>query len=290
MQAATAFLSAPCFAEKGVPMSSTSSSQISSRIDRQALIAQMAPHQAARPRQALWQLESTWTAYVAVVAAMYSSLSVSVWLTLALAIPAAGLTVRIFIIQHDCGHGAFFRCRLSNEIVGSVCGIVTMTPYGMWRRQHSNHHGVWNNLDRRSSGTDIYSTCLTLEEYLVLSDCASSGHFSGTTAAVRVPAAVSHSVRCTTHLEAGEDECALDERWATCLGWWTDAVAECGTSFAGAAADHGVGLDRWRMAVFSAAPVRGSRVGAAGPVEPGSSSVAWQYLSEATSGASVVFG
>jgi omega-6 fatty acid desaturase (delta-12 desaturase) len=169
MQGATAFLSASYFEQKGVPMSSTSSSRISAKIDRRALIARMAPHQTARLRQALWQLGSTWTANVAVVAAMYASLSVSVWLTLALAIPAAGLTVRIFIIQHDCGHGSFFRSRLPNEIVGSVCGIVTMTPYGMWRRQHSNHHGVWNNLDRRSSGADIYSTCLTLKEYQALS-------------------------------------------------------------------------------------------------------------------------
>jgi omega-6 fatty acid desaturase (delta-12 desaturase) len=169
MKGATAFLSASYFEQKGVPMSATSSSRISAKIDRRALIARTAPHQTARLRQALWQLGSTWTAYVAVVAAMYASLSVSVWLTLALAIPAAGLTVRIFIIQHDCGHGSFFRSRLANEIVGSVCGIVTMTPYGMWRRQHSNHHGVWNNLDRRSSGADIYSTCLTLKEYQALS-------------------------------------------------------------------------------------------------------------------------
>ena len=29
-----------------------------------------------------------------------------------LAVPAAGFLVRLFMIQHDCGHGAFFRQRL----------------------------------------------------------------------------------------------------------------------------------------------------------------------------------
>jgi len=34
------------------------------------------------------------------------------WLSLLLAVPAAGFLVRLFMIQHDCGHGAFFRQRL----------------------------------------------------------------------------------------------------------------------------------------------------------------------------------
>ena len=38
------------------------------------------------------------------------------WLSLLFAIPAAGFLVRLFMIQHDCGHGAFFRHKLANEI------------------------------------------------------------------------------------------------------------------------------------------------------------------------------
>jgi acyl-lipid omega-6 desaturase (Delta-12 desaturase) len=30
------------------------------------------------------------------------------WLSLLLAMPAAGFLVRLFMIQHDCGHGSFF--------------------------------------------------------------------------------------------------------------------------------------------------------------------------------------
>jgi len=42
---------------------------------------------------------------------MWASLGLSCWLTLIIAVPAAGSLVRRFMIQHDCGHGAFFRRR-----------------------------------------------------------------------------------------------------------------------------------------------------------------------------------
>ena len=86
-----------------------------------------------------------------------------------LSLLAAGFLVRIFIIQHDCGHGSFFRSRRANNILGSICSLMTLTPYAFWRRQHARHHGSWNNLDRRAaSGVDIYSSCLTMAEYLRL--------------------------------------------------------------------------------------------------------------------------
>ena len=51
------------------------------------------------------------------------ALGVSFWLTLLLAIPAAGFLVRLFMIQHDCGHGAFFRRRSTNDWVGRIIGV-----------------------------------------------------------------------------------------------------------------------------------------------------------------------
>jgi omega-6 fatty acid desaturase (delta-12 desaturase) len=42
---------------------------------------------------------------------MYITIAVSYWLTLGLAVVAAGFVVRIFVIQHDCGHGSFFKSR-----------------------------------------------------------------------------------------------------------------------------------------------------------------------------------
>ncbi len=41
-------------------------------------------------------------------AAAWAALSVSYWLTLLISVPAAFFLVRLFLIQHDCGHGALF--------------------------------------------------------------------------------------------------------------------------------------------------------------------------------------
>jgi omega-6 fatty acid desaturase (delta-12 desaturase) len=100
---------------------------------------------------------------------MYWSLHISYLLTAFLAIPTAGLLVRVFIVQHDCGHGACFRSRRLNDLVGKFCSLLTFTPYAHWRRQHNGHHGHWNNLDLREAGADLYSTCATVEEYQALS-------------------------------------------------------------------------------------------------------------------------
>ena len=120
------------------------------------------------PRSA-WQFGSTLLALLCAYAALFGSLHLSAWLTLALACPAAGLMVRLFIIQHDCGHGSFFRTRRLNDLVGRACSMLTFTPYAFWRRQHANHHGCFNNLDRREPGIDLYSGCATLQEYRALS-------------------------------------------------------------------------------------------------------------------------
>jgi acyl-lipid omega-6 desaturase (Delta-12 desaturase) len=101
-------------------------------------------------------------------AAMYASAEISYWIVLALAPIAAGFLVRTFIIQHDCGHGAFFRSRRWNDALGYLCSLITLASYPSWRRQHAGHHGIWNNLDRRNTGADIYSSCLTVDEYRAL--------------------------------------------------------------------------------------------------------------------------
>jgi acyl-lipid omega-6 desaturase (Delta-12 desaturase) len=135
---------------------------------RRALLASLAPFQGSSAWRSILQLTSTGLAYAAAVAAMYATVQFSFWLTLALSLPAAGLVVRIFIIQHDCGHGSYFHSSRANEVLGWFCSAVTFTPYANWRRQHAGHHAVWNNLDERHSGADIYSACLTLQEYLDL--------------------------------------------------------------------------------------------------------------------------
>jgi acyl-lipid omega-6 desaturase (Delta-12 desaturase) len=88
------------------------------------------------------------------------------WLSLLIAVPAAGFLIRLFMIQHDCGHGAFFRYRWANDWVGRVIGVLTLTPYDFWRRTHAVHHANSGNLDRRGLG-DVDT--LTVGEYLARS-------------------------------------------------------------------------------------------------------------------------
>ena len=96
---------------------------------------------------------------------MYLSLSVSYWLTLLLAVPTAFFMIRLFIIQHDCGHGSFFASARIADIVGSVLGVFTLTPYHYWRKTHALHHATSGNLEHRGFG-DIDT--LTVDEYLAL--------------------------------------------------------------------------------------------------------------------------
>ena len=98
--------------------------------------------------------------------AMWALLPVSYFLSLLLAVPAAGFLVRLFMIQHDCGHGAFFRHRSLNDWVGRALGVLTLTPYDFWRWSHNMHHAGSGNLARRGIG-DIHT--LTVREYLALS-------------------------------------------------------------------------------------------------------------------------
>ena len=88
------------------------------------------------------------------------------WVCLLFAVPAAGFLVRLFMIQHDCGHGSFFRFRRVNDWVGRVIGVLTLTPYDFWRHSHALHHANSGNLDQRGFG-DVDT--LTVREFLALS-------------------------------------------------------------------------------------------------------------------------
>src|SRR3546814_1574748 len=105
--------------------------------------------------------------------------------TLLLALPTAGLYVRTFIIQHDCGHGSYFPDQRLNDLVGRCLGLVTLFPYGYWKKTHAVHHGTSGNLDRREMG-DIET--LTVAEYQSLS--RSEEHTSELQSLMRISYAV----------------------------------------------------------------------------------------------------
>jgi len=110
-----------------------------------------------------WQIINSAAPFFALLYAMYLGTLWSYWLTLALAIPAAGMLVRLFIIQHDCGHHSFFHSRRANDVLGMICSLFTLTPYYLWRRSHSRHHASSGDLSHRGHG-DVW--VLTVKEYL----------------------------------------------------------------------------------------------------------------------------
>ncbi|MBU6443162.1 MAG: fatty acid desaturase [Alphaproteobacteria bacterium] len=132
------------------------------RSNARALAQYAAAYREPSHVRSIVELVITAGALVALWIAMWLSLGVGYWLTLILAVPAAGFLVRLFILQHDCGHGAFFRRRVANEWVGRALGIITFTPFDVWRRAHAMHHATTGNLDRRGIG-DIET--LTTDEY-----------------------------------------------------------------------------------------------------------------------------
>ena len=129
--------------------------------------ALLAPYRESVLWASLWQLASTVVLFVACWYAMYASLAVGYWLTLLLAVPTAMMIVRLFMLQHDCGHGSFFANKYANASVGSILGIVTLVPFSYWRKTHAIHHATSGNLDGRDLG-DIDT--LTVREYLSRSE------------------------------------------------------------------------------------------------------------------------
>jgi omega-6 fatty acid desaturase (delta-12 desaturase) len=128
-------------------------------------LKKLAPYRQAQTGRALAELAITALPFVGLWLAMWLTLPHGYWLTLVLAVPAAGLLVRLFAIQHDCGHGSFFPGRRTNDWLGRVIGVLTLTPYAHWRHEHALHHASSGNLDRRGRG-DV--EMLTLVEFQAL--------------------------------------------------------------------------------------------------------------------------
>lgn len=110
----------------------------------------------------VWQVANSFGGLFLCWVLMYLSMRVSYALTLVLAIPTAGFLVRVFIIQHDCGHGSFFKARRANDSVGALCSIFTLVAYKYWRKGHAIHHAHHAKLEERGIG-DIWT--MTVNEY-----------------------------------------------------------------------------------------------------------------------------
>jgi omega-6 fatty acid desaturase (delta-12 desaturase) len=135
------------------------------QISRQDLIRAVSKYAQPDYRKAFGQIANTFLPYFGLWALMILTVlyGFPFWATLMLTVPAAGFLVRIFILFHDCCHGAFFPARAANRILGYIAGVLTFTAYEDWMRTHVIHHAAAGNLDRRGTG-DIWT--LTVDEYL----------------------------------------------------------------------------------------------------------------------------
>ncbi len=100
--------------------------------------------------------------YLALSVATYFTLGVSPFLTAGLLLLAGGFLVRVFIVFHDCTHGSMFPSRRANQWVGTLTGLMVLSPFARWRHDHAVHHATAGDLDRRGVG-DIVT--LTIAEY-----------------------------------------------------------------------------------------------------------------------------
>jgi acyl-lipid omega-6 desaturase (Delta-12 desaturase) len=123
------------------------------------------PYWGADTRRSVTQLAASFVPFVLLWYAMLRSIEVSYLLTLFLALPTAGFLMRLFMIQHDCGHGSFFRSRRARDWAGFAIGVLTLIPYQYWRKTHAHHHAHSGDLDFRGLG-DVNT--LTVGEYLAL--------------------------------------------------------------------------------------------------------------------------
>ena len=108
------------------------------------------------------QVFNTLVPYFALWYLAYKAIDISIYLAIAISLINQFFNIRAFIILHDCGHGSFFKSKKLRTIVGTICGVLTFTPYKQWAREHAAHHNTSGNLDKRGQG-DVWT--ITANEY-----------------------------------------------------------------------------------------------------------------------------
>ena len=84
------------------------------------------------------------------------------WLVVPLIVVNAFAGVRLYVLQHDCGHGSLFSTKARNDRAGYGLSVFTLTPYRVMQSNHNDHHSHLGNLDERET-TEIFT--MTLREW-----------------------------------------------------------------------------------------------------------------------------
>ena len=241
-------------------------------LDEKQWLKILARYRDPNPMRSLYEVLVTAVPFFVLWAVMLLCLSYGYWLSLIVAVPAAGFLVRLFMIQHDCGHGSFFRSRVANNTLGRMIGVLTLTPYDYWRRTHALHHAGSGNLDRRGKG-DV--TTLTVAEYLNLPRwrrlayrlIAQSADPAAARPDLHLPAQASHADRADGWRQGGLDQRHGDQpRHRRDRGRHERSGRRPGLS-ARAAADHAPRVLDRDLSVLRPAPVRGDLLGPSGGLE-----------------------
>jgi omega-6 fatty acid desaturase (delta-12 desaturase) len=131
-------------------------------IDPRQLVRDLSAFRDPQPGRSAWELAITLVPFLLLCGLMLAAVDAGYLLALCLTVPAGLLLLRLFLIQHDCGHGSFLPGRSANDWLGRVLGVLTFTPYDCWRRSHALHHASTGNLDARGFG-DVDT--LTVREF-----------------------------------------------------------------------------------------------------------------------------
>ena len=141
-----------------IPLDAALSRQESAR----AWVLKLARYREPSTGRSLFELAVTLVPFLFLWGLAWLAMDISAWLSLGIATLNGGFLVRIFIIQHDCGHASYFTNRTAGDWLGRVLGVLTLTPYDVWKKTHAIHHSHHGNLDRRGIG-DVLT--LTVAEY-----------------------------------------------------------------------------------------------------------------------------
>jgi len=117
-------------------------------------------------RKAIIQILNSFGPFILIWVLMYQVWDYSKIGVIFLGILNAFFLVRIFIIQHDCGHQTFVKSKKWRNVIGYACSLFSSIPYFYWAKSHHFHHNHNGMLEVRDIG-DIDT--LTVKEYAALS-------------------------------------------------------------------------------------------------------------------------
>lgn len=129
------------------------------------LIRSLSKYTKPKKGVAIRQIFNSFGPFIVLWILMYLSLDYNYLITLGLGLINAFFLVRIFIIQHDCGHRSFLKSHKARTVIGFCCSLFSMIPYRYWAKSHHVHHSNNGMLELRDIG-DINT--LTVEEYRAL--------------------------------------------------------------------------------------------------------------------------